>query len=181
MTDVTLLLNAAKQGEPGAADRLLALIYSELRRLATAQTARESPGRSLLASDLVQEAYLQLIGPEGELPFDNRGHFFAAAAQAMRRLLVDAARRRGRLKRGGLAQREPLDDAAAPDEDTRLLELDEALANLAEVDPQAARIVELRQFGGLTHEQAADALGTTVYEVRQKWIYAVAWLKKALS
>ena len=182
MSDVTLILADIERGEPQAADRLLAAVYDELRRLAAHQLAHERPGQTLDATALVHEAYLRLLpGATPQAAFEGRGHFFAAAAEAMRRILVDTARRKKRVKHGGGLQRVDPADAAAPEPDDELLALDEALTQLAAEDPAAAKVVELRQFAGLGHEGIAAALGITVYEARQKWTYARAWLRKALS
>jgi RNA polymerase sigma factor (TIGR02999 family) len=181
MSEVTQVLAALEQGDPHAAERLLPLVYDELRRLAARKLAQEAPGQTLQPTALVHEAYLRLVGP-GEGPqWSGRGHFFAAAAEAMRRILVESARRKKRQKRGGGLRREELADAPAPSADDRLLALDEALARLAGEDPLAARVVELRHFAGLGHEQIAAALGITVYQARQKWTYARAWLSDALD
>lgn len=179
MSEVTELLNSVRRGEPGAAGRLMEAVYAELNRLAAGQLAGERVG-SLSPTALVHEAYLRLAGQEGELSFENRGHFFGAAGRAMRRVLVDAARRRGRDKRGGGAHRAELTDVADVERDQRLVALDEALGRLEAEDASAARVVELHHFAGLSHEQTAEALGTTVYDVRQKWAYARAWLLDAL-
>src|SRR5215471_1415247 len=168
------------QGDPQAAAALLPLVYDELRRLAAARLAAEPSGNTLQPTALVHEAYLRLVGPADADRWDHRGHFFAAAAEAMRRILIDHARHRNRDKRGGGRDRADLPDVAAPDRDDRLIALDEALTRLATEDPVAARVVELRQFAGLGHEQVAAILGTTVYEARQKWTYARAWLRDAL-
>jgi RNA polymerase sigma factor (TIGR02999 family) len=182
MSDVTLILAAVERGEPQAADRLLAAVYDELRRLAAHKLAHERPGLTLDATALVHEAYLRLLPGEQPQPaFEGRGHFFGAAAEAMRRILVDTARRKKRVKHGGGLQRVDPPDAAAPEADDELLALDEALTRLAVEDPAAAKVVELRQFAGLGHEGVAAALGITVYEARQKWTYARAWLRKALE
>ncbi len=182
MTEVTRVLEAIEQGDPRAADRLLPLVYDELRRLAAQRLAHEKPGQTLDATALVHEAYLRLVGARRVSDgWDNRGHFFAAAAESMRRILVERARRKSRLKRGGSRQRIELTDAAAPFADERLLALDEALTRLAAEGPVAARVVELRHFAGLGHEQVAAALGLTVYQARQKWTYARAWLRDALG
>ena len=178
MNEVTRILNAIDAGDPHAAAQLLPLVYDELRKLAAGHMANESPGHTLDATALVHEAYLRLLG---EQQFENRRHFFAAAGEAMRRVLVDNARRKLSAKRGGSAQRVPLSELAAADAEDRLLALDEALTNLADDDPLAARVVELHHFAGLPHDQVAAALGTTVYEVRLKWTYARAWLKAALA
>lgn len=178
MSNITHILAAIDAGDPQAAAQLLPLVYDELRRLAASQMAQERPDHTLDATALVHEAYLRLAGDQH---FENRRHFFAAAGKAMRRILVDNARRKQSGKRGGSAQRLPLADLAAADADDRLLDLDEALTKLAADDALAARIVELHHFAGLPHDQVAEALATTVYEVRLKWTYARAWLKSALK
>ena len=178
MSEVTHILNAIDQGDPQAPDRLLPLVYVELRKLAAASLAHEKPGQTLDATALVHEAYLRLIGDQ---EFANRRHFFAAAAEAMRRILIDRARARRSLKRGGNGHREALDGIAAPDPDDRLLALDEALTQLGVVDPLAARVVEMHHFAGMSYEQVAAALDISVYLARQKWDFARAWLKTALS
>src|SRR5262245_35945894 len=146
MTDVTLILAQISQGDTQAAEQLLPLVYQELRRLAGQKLAQESPGQTLQATALVHEAYLRLTDTESPQSWESRGHFFAAAAVAMRRILVENARRRARIKHGGQFQRIETPDLAAPDEDERLLELDEALSRLAAEDPQVARVVELHHF-----------------------------------
>jgi RNA polymerase sigma factor (TIGR02999 family) len=178
MSEVTRILSAIDQGDPHAAEQLLPLVYDELRKLAAQRLVQEKPGQTLQATALVHEAYLRLVGDQH---FDNRGHFFAAAAEAMRRILVDSARHKGRRKRGGGWQRIELADHAAPTADEDLLALDDALARLAAEDVVAARVVELRYFAGLGHEQIAAALNITVYLARQKWTYARAWLRDALG
>jgi RNA polymerase sigma factor (TIGR02999 family) len=181
MNEVSRILNALEHGEPLAADQLLPLVYDELRKLAALKLAQERPGQTLDATALVHEAYLRLVGGEARLQWDGRGHFFAAAAEAMRRILVENARRKGRVRHGGGRKRVELTDqpASTPDED--LLALDEALTRLAEEDPMAAKVVEMRHFAGLSHEAVAAALGITVYQARQKWTYARAWLREALG
>src|SRR5437764_13675250 len=158
MSDVTRILSAIEHGDPQAAAQLLPLVYDELRRLAAAQLAREKPGQTLEATALVHEAYLRLVGDQ---QFANRRHFFAAAAEAMRRILVEAARRKARLKHGGTRQRCELgeDDLISPPPDDRLLALDEALAQLAAVRPDLAELVKLRYFAGMTVAQTAELLG----------------------
>jgi RNA polymerase sigma factor (TIGR02999 family) len=178
MSDVTRILQAIDQGDPDAADQLVPLVYGELRQLAAQKIAWEKPGQSLDATALVHEAYLRLVGDQ---QFANRGHFFAAAAEAMRRILIDRARARRSLKRGGDVRRVTLDDVAAADPDDRLLALDAALLQLAGSDPLAARVVELHHFAGLGHEQVAAALDISVYLARQKWTFARAWLKSTLD
>ncbi len=181
MNALTQILCAIEQGDPRAAAQLLPLVYDELRRLAAQQLAHERPGQTLDATALVHEAYLRLVGPNPGQAWDNRRHFFAAAAQAMRHILVEKARHKKRRKHGGGLQRVDLADRPAPTADEGLLALDEALGRLAAEDPVAARVVELRHFAGLGHEQIAGVLGITVYQARQKWAYARAWLRAALG
>lgn len=180
MSDVTRILSAIDRGDASAAE-LLPLVYEELRRLAALRLAQEKPGHTLEPTALVHEAYLRLVGATGEKQFANRSHFFAAAAEAMRRILVESARRKKRLRHGGGKQRVALPDQEAPTPDEDVLALDQALTGLAEEDPLAARTVELRHFGGMGHEQIAEVLGVTVYQARQKWTYARAWLRQALG
>ena len=178
MTDVTRILSAIEQGDPHAAEQLLPLVYDELRTLAAQKLAQEKPGQTLSATALVHEAYLRLVG-EGEEPhWNSRGHFFAAAAEAMRRILVDNARRKHRAKHGGGRARVDLDDleVAAPERRDDLLALDEALAQLAATDAQAAELVKLRYFAGLTNPQAAEALGISPRTADFLWAYARSWL-----
>jgi RNA polymerase sigma factor (TIGR02999 family) len=179
---VTVLLEAAARGETGVAGKLLPVVYDELRRLAAARLAREVPGQSLDPTALVHEAYLRLVGSDPNRPWDGRGHFFAAAAEAMRRILIDRARDRKRLKRGGGRRRVRVNlDALhteAPGDD--LLAFDEALSALAQVDPTAAHLVKLRAFAGLTLAEAADALGLAHRTADRDWAYARAWLCDAL-
>jgi RNA polymerase sigma factor (TIGR02999 family) len=181
MNEVTQLLNAASHGDGRAASKLLPLVYNELRRLAAQKLAQEKPGQTLEATALVHEAYIRLVDVDKPADWDGRGHFFAAAAEAMRRILVDQARRKNAEKHGGKRRRVELIDAPAPKDDDRLLALDQALTMLAEEDPQAAHVVELRQFAGLGHEDIAAALGITVYQARQAWAYARAWLSAKLD
>ncbi len=183
MGDVTAILRAIESGDGRAADRLLPLVYDELRKLAAARLAREAPGQTLQATALVHEAYLRLVGPDPAQPFDGRGHFFAAAAEAMRRILVERARARRRLKRGGGRHRVRIDLEAIlvepPGDD--LLAFDEALAALASEDPTAAELVKLRAFAGLTLAEAAEALGLARRTADRDWAYARAWLAHALG
>jgi RNA polymerase sigma factor (TIGR02999 family) len=181
MTDVLQILSAAESGDPKAAERLLPLVYDELRRLAASRLAQEKPGQILQATALVHEAYLRLVGGDPDRLWDGRDHFFAAAAEAIRRILIENARSKARQKRGGGRGRVDLADLATVDPDEDLLALDEALTRLAMEDPVAARVVELRQFAGLGHEEVAAALNITVYRARQKWAYARAWLSDALD
>jgi RNA polymerase sigma factor (TIGR02999 family) len=180
VSEVTKLLEAAERGDRQAAAELLPLVYDELRRLAAARLARESPGQSLNATALVHEAYLRLIGDQ---KFDGRGHFFAAAAEAIRRILVEQARRRQAAKRGGQGQRADLDPdrLAAPAPDDELLALHEALDRLAEHHPEKAELIKLRYFAGLTADQAAEALGISPSTADRHWNYARAWLRRAMS
>jgi RNA polymerase sigma factor (TIGR02999 family) len=178
MSDVTQILLQIESGDHAAAELLLPLVYEELRKLAAAQLAQEKPGQTLQATALVHEAYLRLAGDQH---FENRRHFFAAAAEAMRRILIDQARRKSRDKHGGGLQRVALADPAARESDDGLLALDAALPRLAAEDPLAAEIVKLKYFAGLGREEIAAALGRTVHEVRQKWDYARAWLRLALE
>jgi RNA polymerase sigma factor (TIGR02999 family) len=183
MSDVTRLLDAAAAGNRHAAAELLPLVYDELRRLAAARMAAEPPGHTLNATALVHEAYLRLVGPADANRWDGRGHFFAAATEAMRRILVDAARRKRRPKHGGGRRRSDLPDVPAdPDPAAdQLLALDGALTRLAAEDPDAARVVELRHFAGLSIEDAAAALGVSRATAYRHWTYARAWLRDALG
>lgn len=183
MNDVTRTLAEIAEGDPRASERLLPLVYDELRALAARRLAREGPGLTLQATALVHEAYLRLVGTEGTGGWDGRGHFFAAAAVAMRRILVERARRRGRQVHGGGRRRVPLEpDLIAdrqPDED--LLELDAALDRLAARDPLKARLVELRYFAGLTADQAAGVLGISPSTADRHWAFARAWLRREVE
>jgi RNA polymerase sigma factor (TIGR02999 family) len=169
--------------EPKPARELLPLVYDELRRLAAQRMARESPGQTLQATALVHEAYLRLVGADPDQPWDGRGHFFAAAAEAMRRILVENARRRHRLKRGGHRGRVDLDAAqpAAPETDDDLLALDEALEKLAAKDPAKAQLVQLRVFAGLTLAETAEILGLSISTADRYWAYARAWLRVEIA
>src|SRR5262245_54965289 len=183
MTDVTRILSDIEQGDPKAAEQLLPLVYDELHKLAAQKMAQERPGQTLQATALVHEAYLRLVGSRPEQGWDSRGHFFAAAAEAMRRILVDSARRKGRQKLGGHRARVELDEAdlacRMPPED--LLALDEALARLAAEDPVKARLVELHFFAGLSMEEASKALGVSVITAKRYWRYARAWLHREVA
>jgi RNA polymerase sigma factor (TIGR02999 family) len=183
VSDATRLLQAIAQGDPHAAEQLLPLVYDELRQLAAHRLAVEKPGQTLQATALVHEAYLRLIGPaEGE-PWTSRGHFFAACAEAMRRILVESARRKGRQKHGGGRRRLDLDEACPvvrpPSDD--LLALDEALTRLAERDPARAELVKLRFFAGLTMPEAARALGISLATAERQWKFVRAWLYAELT
>ncbi len=181
MSDVTRFLDAAAAGDRKAAADLLPLVYDELRKLAAARLAAEQPGDTLQPTALVHEAYLRLVGPADADRWDDRGHFFAAAAEAMRRILVDAARRKKRAKHGGDRARVDLADVPTHDPDDRLLALDDALIRLAAEDDAAARVVELHHFAGASHEVVAAVLDITVYDARQTWTYARAWLRDAMA
>jgi len=181
MSDVTKILAAIELGDAQAAQRLLPLVYQELRRLAAAKIASERPGQTLDATALVHEAYLRLVDGDNPQQWNGRGHFYAAAAEAMRRILVDNSRRKARIKHGGDRRRVPLTDPVALDDHERLIELDEALTRLADEESQAAQVVELHHFAGLSHELVAETLGITVYQARQKWNYARAWLRDAMN
>jgi RNA polymerase sigma factor (TIGR02999 family) len=177
VSDITRILNAAQQGDSRAAAELLPLVYDELRRLAAWLLANEKPGQTLQATALVHEAYLRLVSKE-DPGWQGRRHFFGAAAEAMRRILVDNARRKKRLKHGGQVERVEIEEVeiASPLPDDDLLALDEALGKLAEVDPRGAELVKLCFFVGLTQEQAAKELGISVSTVERNWAFARAWL-----
>jgi RNA polymerase sigma factor (TIGR02999 family) len=180
--DVTGILQSIEGGDPHAAERLLPLVYDELRKLAAARLAREKPGQTLQPTALVHEAYLRLVGPVGGRAWDSRGHFFAAAAEAMRRILVENARRKRRLKRGGKCERLDLADldvvVEAPCDD--LVALDEALDKLAEKHPEMAELVKLRYFAGLRVHEAARVLRISTSTADRHWTYARAWLYRFL-
>jgi RNA polymerase sigma factor (TIGR02999 family) len=180
--EVTRILSAIEQGDPHAAEQLLPLVYDELRKLAAQKLAQERPGQTLQATALVHEVYLRLVDVELAQHWNSRGHFFGAAAEAMRRLLVEQARRRKALKRGGQAERKPLDmvEVAASEPDERLLAIHEALDDLARTDAQAATLVKLRFFGGLTTTEAAAALGLSVRSAHDLWTYARSWLRRQM-
>jgi RNA polymerase sigma factor (TIGR02999 family) len=182
MNDVTRILSDIEHGDPQAAEQLLPLVYDELRKLAAQRLAREKPGQTLQATALVHEAYVRLVGVQ-EPGWNNRGHFFAAAAEAMRRILVENARRKKRLRHGAGGHRHDLEDfdlvGEAPSED--LLSLDDALDRLARTDPAAAKLVTLRYFAGLTMKEAADALGVPLRTAERYWAYARTWLHREIS
>ena len=178
MSEVSVILSQIDFGDPEAAEKLLPLVYDDLRRLAAQKLAREKPGQTLDATGLVHEAYLRLVDDaDARRSFNNRTHFFAAAATAMRRILIDNARRKQARKHGGGLQRQPLDAIAAPEPDENLLAVDEALTKLAAKDPVKAKLVELRYFAGLTGDQAADVLGISATTADRHWAYARAWLR----
>jgi RNA polymerase sigma factor (TIGR02999 family) len=183
MTDVTQILNAIEQGDPHAAGQLLPLVYDELRRLAARKLGQEKPGQTLQATALVHEAYVRLVGAADERGWDSRGHFFAAAAEAMRRILVENARHKKCQKAGGGRRRVDLADVepalAPPHED--LLAIDDALEMFAALHPRKAELVKLRFFAGLTNEQAAQALGISTSTADNDWAYARSWLRLAIG
>src|SRR5262245_42830955 len=192
MSEVTRILSAIKQGDPSAAEHLLPLVYDELRKLAAQKLAHEKPGQTLQATALVHEAYLRLVAPSASLPseerdkegmhWNSRGHFFAAAAEAMRRILVDQARRRHADKRGGQHARQELPESgiAAPGDVEETLAIDDILDRFATVDPLAANLVKLRFFVGLTMEEIAQALNISVRSAYDIWTYARSWLHRHL-
>src|SRR6478672_6096871 len=182
MSDVTRILSAIEGGDPHAAEQLLPLVYQELRKLATQKLAQEKPGQTLQATALVHEAYLRLVDTDKAQHWNSRGHFFAAAAEAMRRILVEGARKRNRLKRGGDRQRLDLDalQLSVPEAADELLALDEALAELAQKHPDKAELVKLRYFAGLTVAEAAQALGISTSTADRHWTYARAWLYRRI-
>jgi RNA polymerase sigma factor (TIGR02999 family) len=183
MTEVTRILDQIQQGDPSAAEKLLPLVYDELRQLAAQRLAQEKPGQTLQATALVHEAYLRLVGGETPQRWDGRRHFFAACAEAMRRILVENARRKRSLKHGGQHTRIDLDQALAVGEEPRhdLLDLDALLDQLAGADPRAAELVKLRFFAGLTGDQAAEVLGIAPRSADLLWAYARAWLFEKLQ
>ena len=183
MSEVTQILDAICQGDQSAAAQLLPLVYAELRRLAAAQIAREAPGQTLQPTALVHEAYLRLVGTADEPRWNSRGHFFGAAAQAMRRILVESARRKQRVKHGGELQRLDVEahDVPVTPPPEELLALDESLSRLAAEDADAARIVDLHFFAGLSIEEAAEALGVSRATAYRQWAYARAWLRCELG
>jgi RNA polymerase sigma factor (TIGR02999 family) len=183
MSDVTRILSQIEQGDPAATEQLLPLVYDELRKLAAARLSQECPGQTLQATALVHEAYVRLVGGDSSQHWNCRGHFFAAAAEAMRRILVENARRKNRLRHGQGFQRIDFDAAleVAAEADDNLLALDEALQQLAAEEPSAAQVVKLRYFAGLTIEQAAQALDISVRTANRHWAYAKAWLYDQLK
>jgi RNA polymerase sigma factor (TIGR02999 family) len=183
MSEVTRILSAIEEGDPQAAEQLLPLVYDELRKLAAQKLAQEKAGQTLQPTALVHEAYLRLVDTNRVQHWESRGHFFAAAAEAMRRILIDKARRKGRRRHGGSHQRQPLDleTVTAKEPAGELLALDEALKQLAAHDSVKARLVELRFFAGLTLAQAAQCLGISSSSADRAWRYARAWLYAAMD
>jgi RNA polymerase sigma factor (TIGR02999 family) len=183
MSDVTAILNAIDAGDASATHQLLPVVYEELRSMAAAQMVRESPGQTLQPTALVHEAYLRLTGAAGQSTWGSRGHFFAAAAEAMRRILIESARRRNAIKRGGDLQRAEFDlnEFAGRAASNEILAVDEALERFARVAPAKAELVKLRYFAGFTLVEAADLLGISPREADRWWAYAKSWLKLALQ
>jgi RNA polymerase sigma factor (TIGR02999 family) len=183
MSEVTRILSAINQGDPHAASQLLPLVYDELRKLAARKLARETPGQTLQPTALVHEAYLRLVGEDEEQHWDSRGHFFAAAAEAMRRILVEIARQKATLKRGGDRHRLDVVDSllAAPEPREDLVALDAALTKLAETDKQAAELVQLRYFAGLPIPEVAEILGIAPRTADRLWAFAKAWLQEEIE
>jgi RNA polymerase sigma factor (TIGR02999 family) len=177
MSDATAILTALERGEPNAADQLLVLVYDELRRLAASKMAREAPGQTLQPTALVHEAWLRLAGRENP-KFENRAHFFSAAAEAMRRILIDRARRKLTLRHGGDFERVTVDECnvAAPEADEQLLAVHDALDKLAREHPLQAEVVKLRYFAGMTNEETAKALDISVATVKNYWTFARTWI-----
>lgn len=182
MSDVTQILGQIESGDGQAAEKLLPLVYDELRKLAAARMTKEDPGQTLQATALVHEAYIRLVDVEKAQHWDSRGHFFSAAAEAMRRILVDNARRKARLKHGGDMRRENLHDIAIESDCSldELLDLDDAIVRLEQKDPVAAQTVKLRFFAGLSHEEIGKALGVATITARQHWRYARVWLHREM-
>jgi RNA polymerase sigma factor (TIGR02999 family) len=183
MSDVTRILSAIENGDPQAAEQLLPLVYDELRKLAAQKLANEKPGQTLDATALVHEAYLHLVDTKTAQNWNSRGHFFAAAAEAMRRVLIEQARRKCSQRRGGAHRRCELldDDRLDTSRHEELLDLDEVLARLAAADPQAAELVKFRVFAGMTVEEIAQVQGTSPRTVKRNWAYARAWLGRELA
>jgi RNA polymerase sigma factor (TIGR02999 family) len=183
MSEVTRILSAVEQGDAQAAEQLLPLVYNELRRLAAQRLAQEKPGQTLQATALVHDAYIRLVDIEQSETWNSRGHFFAAAAEAMRRILVDSAKRKQSAKRGGQVQRVGLDEdqIAAPGRSIDLIALDEALTELAVHDSRKAELVKLRYFAGLTIRQAADVLRISESTADADWAYAKSWLRVRIA
>ena len=183
MNEVTRILSAVEQGDPHAAEQLLPLVYSELRKLAADRMAQEKPGQTLQATALVHEAYLRLVDVEKAQHWNSRGHFFAAAAEAMRRILVEDARRKSAQKRGGQFKRVDLDGIELPNrsDPIKLIALDDALNRLSEKDRVKAELVKLRYFTGLTNQEAAETLGISTATAERYWAYARAWLQNEIA
>ena len=182
MSDVTLILDKVSRGDSAAAEELLPLVYDELRKIAAGRMAHEAAGQTLQATALVHEAWLRMVG-DGARTWENRAHFFGAASEAMRRILIENARRKSRLKRGGDQQRIELDEVnlAAATPDDKLLLIDEALEQLKATDEEKSRIVVMKFFGGLTNQEVAQTLGVTERTVERQWAYAKAWMFRQIQ
>ena len=178
MSEVTQIISQLRQGDPSAGERLLPLVYDELRKLASQRLANEKPGQTVEATGLVHDAYLRLVDVENAQQWDSKGHFFSAAAEAMRRILVERARKKGRIKHGGGYQRIDLDGVAVVGEKPRedLVALDDALTRFAEMEPEKAELVKLRYFAGFTIDDAAEVLGISRSTAKRHWTFARAWL-----
>ena len=181
MSNVTQILQRIEDGDAAAASELLPLVYEQLGKLAAAKMAQENVGHTLQATALVHDAYIRLVNVEKAQHWNSRGHFFSAAAEAMRRILIENARKKQRVKHGGQHRRVELGDPPVAEHDEKILALDEALQRLEDEDPIAARVVVLRFFAGLGHADIAKTLGLTVHAARMKWTYARAWLSKELA
>ncbi|MBA4107862.1 MAG: RNA polymerase subunit sigma [Pirellula sp.] len=183
MADVTRILSQIESGDRHAAHELLPLVYEELRKLAAVRLVHEKPGQTLSATALVHEVYIRLVGPDDGPGWNSRGHFFAAAAEAMRRILVEKARRKACVKHGGEHLRIPFDaeEITADATSVDLIALDDALRRLEERDPDSAKLVKLRYFAGMTLEQAAEALGVSLRTAERNWTYARSWLRRDLG
>lgn len=184
MTEITEILSQIEEGDPSAAEQLLPLVYEELRKLAAAKLGNEKPGQTLQPTALVHDAYLRLVDVEQAGRWDSRGHFFAAAATAMRRILVDNARRKASMRAGGKMRRRQIDslnEPAAPPVNDEVLALDEALQELAKHDRRKATLVELRCFAGLTNAKVAESLGISTATAERDWAYARAWLHRRMK
>lgn len=182
MSDVTRILHQIEGGDPSESGKLLPLVYRELRQLAAARLSNEKPGQTLQATALVHEAYLRLVGKDKPPSWNGRGHFFGAAAEAMRRILIENARRRQQIRRGGALKRVGFEEGdAMVAESTKLLEIDDALTKLEEMDQRASQVVKLRYFAGLTMQQTADALGISLRSAERDWTYARTWMRGRIS
>ncbi len=183
MSEVTQILDAIQEGDTSASEKLLPLVYDELRRLAAAKMSHEKPGQTLSATALVHEAYLRLVGPDNDLEWNGKGHFFGAAAQTMRRILIENVRRKGRLKHGGERQRQELHESqfGMSDPDGEILAVHESLERFAAVEPKMAQLVELRYFAGLTSAEAAAVQGISKATADRNWAYARAWLRRDIG
>ena len=183
MSDITQILAKIDEGDPLAADQLLPLVYDELRKLAATRMKSEKPGQTLQATALVHDAYLRLVASDEDKNWDSRGHFFSAAAEAMRRILVDSARRKGRIRHGGEFARVELHDwiPAIDSDPDELLDLDEAINRFSKIDPQTTKLVKLRLFAGLSNDEAAAALKIPSSTAKKHWLFARSWLRREMG